>query len=1473
MKPITPLKLFLLLGCLLAAAAAPAQTVAPCVTINCPSNLMASCTGTNSVPVDFTVAATTICGESVTVNCVPPSGSLFAAGTTAVNCVAIDSLRNMARCEFSVTVGDTVAPVITAPEQVNVSCSGPGGAFVNYPASVADNCDRAPRFECEPRSGSLFPVGTTVVHCVAVDAAGNRSVAAFPVTVSGGCSADCLQIICPNDLEVALRSGSNRVVTFSVLATNRCGGYAVPVTCQPPSGSPFSIGSTTVLCTATNSGAVQMCSFHVTVKDVSPPKVRGIGQLMVPCQGYDQQLHGGAHVSYPIIALDNTDPSPQVTCEPPSGSWFSLGTNAVTCVVKDASNNAVTNHFNVIVQLGPACEVSAPITELSPENWDFELGLTSWRGTGGALAYQPVLGDIMRVRRIAHLQQQLTTNIGGGYWQDLIYQIGFKGHYWIGTADNYAVPQGVLFDSEQPDETLTGELRSKPFHIAKRYISFLIGGNSEPQKLRVELLAETDPGTPGAIHIGTDYFKVEYSTTGHGRELMRRAAWSTDVSGHQLLGKLAFIRIVDESTTGHLNVDDFQFVDTHPHFQKVKVGDKEYPAVVQFEGLEYDWDSPVWGFVDLHTHPMAHLGFAEAVMHGQPDGGANQPTNVALALGDCNCVHGGKDILHNQCGNYLRQALQMGIDDQGNDSHREGWDTDRITFDGQVNDYGRFRHWPVFTTKTHQQMWYEWLKRAYDGGLRTMVALCVNNALLGSASEGPGPLDDLTVGDHQIRALKEFVARHDDFMEIAYDPFELRDIVRRNKLGVIIGTELDDIGNLARNPDVHAFPFSGETTVDEFSRQAVTNAVYHLYTNGVRYIFPVHLVNNKFGGTPIANLMLNIANRYLNGVALSVEAAEPSDHIHYWLPGDFDLGNIIEDHKEELIAGAVALPLVLPLLPAMADIFSISAGAPPGSGSAIGAGLLPVALLAGVGALPDTLQAIPPNVWPINHHYPAYPGKGPGEAPWGHRNARGLTELGEIAILEIMKHGMMIDVDHMSQKTLKKVFAMAEANPVGYPLNSGHNNFRALVGEESAENNRSAEQMTHLRDLGGLFGVGYENANTASLAEVGLAQRNFSTSDIANDCAGTSKTVGQIYLYALEAMGGHRVGFGTDINGLIAGPGPRFGPNSDFANKSPWQKAERIRSQENGVRYTPKHGTPIVGPTFMGKGVDPDQVIGFGSGEHFDDHGNLKPSYAYSQEQRDFFPAIRIFHYLEGRVSGNGGWSQAQVLAEVITIAQVLDDGYYKPGVIDFSLGLLAGIKGWSYTGFMQRLGKLVYQEEILDSAVPDDIDPGSPEYEQLFALRAVWYDYHQTFGKNPPLIRSKTGPKDWDINFDGVAHYGMLPDLLQDMVNVGLESSDLDPLFHSSDEFASMWTKTLRASDALRHTYLELAPLTDIRAGVLVFQWTAEPGDRLEETYELGQRASWHPFSGEVHYENGQAKVTIRLDPGIPTRFLRVRK
>ncbi len=61
--------------------------------------------------------------------------------------------------------------------------------------------------------------------------------------------------------------------------------------------------------------------------------------------------------------------------------------------------------------------------------------------------------------------------------------------------------------------------------------------------------------------------------------------------------------------------------------------------------------------------------------------------------------------------------------------------------------------------------------------------------------------------------------------------------------------------------------------------------------------------------------------------------------------------------------------------------------------------------------------------------------------------------------------------------------------------------------------------------------------------------------------------------------------------------------------------------------------------------------------------------------------------------------------------------------------------------------------------------------------------------GDNAPLSRSFAGEeRDFDINLDGMAHYGMLPDLLQDMRNVGLTAEDLIPLFRSAYDYVQMW-------------------------------------------------------------------------------------
>jgi hypothetical protein len=85
-------------------------------------------------------------------------------------------------------------------------------------------------------------------------------------------------ITVPDDIVVSAAGPDGTFVTFEVTAHDP-GGSGVPVTCEPPSGSLFPIGETTVACTATDpSGNVGTATFTVTVEDVTTPgQMHGIG--------------------------------------------------------------------------------------------------------------------------------------------------------------------------------------------------------------------------------------------------------------------------------------------------------------------------------------------------------------------------------------------------------------------------------------------------------------------------------------------------------------------------------------------------------------------------------------------------------------------------------------------------------------------------------------------------------------------------------------------------------------------------------------------------------------------------------------------------------------------------------------------------------------------------------------------------------------------------------------------------------------------------------------------------------------------------------------------------------------------------------------------------------------------------------------------------------------------------------------------
>jgi hypothetical protein len=101
------------------------------------------------------------------------------------------------------------------------------------------------------------------------------------------------------------------------------------------------------------------------------------------------------------------------------------------------------------------------------------------------------------------------------------------------------------------------------------------------------------------------------------------------------------------------------------------------------------------------------------------------------------------------------------------------------------------------------------------------------------------------------------------------------------------------------------------------------------------------------------------------------------------------------------------------------------------------------------------------------------------------------------------------------------------------------------------------------------------------------------------------------------------------------------------------------------------------------------------------------------------------------------------------------------------------------------------------DLPIPAELS--KPALLQLVdSINSIWDKWGQMSGDNQPLERSVAGPRrDFDINLDGMAHYGMLPDLLQDMRNDGLSAEDLGPLFRSANDYVETWQKCSDQAEA----------------------------------------------------------------------------
>ncbi len=463
--------------------------------------------------------------------------------------------------------------------------------------------------------------------------------------------------------------------------------------------------------------------------------------------------------------------------------------------------------FGSFMLLGGVCDPDPTIV------WSFEGGsLQGWTATGTAFNTQPVFGHNVRMSRIRRSAADVTfrttaTQLGGDYWNGGE-SVGQVGDYWIGTYENRpseADPWGRL-QGDGP----TGELTSPLFAFSARYLSFMIGGgcNQNTVGLRLEHLPS------GSVTVLARY-------TGRCEERMRRVQVDSQTLGltAENLAQTNFRLVLydlSSASWGHINADDILITDGPP-------------AASEPEPLR-----PL-GLADLHAHPATHMAFgavngAGGIFWGRPGLDA-AAADLASDLPPCAVdKHSGytTDLVEHN----TRQAVIKELDSITGYPHAsEGWPS--------------FEGWPHARSLIHQQMHVTWIRRAWQGGLRLMVASVTDSEVLAmlwhrkvlAGAPSPNPDFAFQSAVQQLGFIQSLAAAN-SWMQIVTTPAEARTAIANNRLAIVLAVEMDNL-----------------------SLRQIEFLVDHM---GVRLVTPIHLTDNSFGGAAVYSPAFNTANYYLH---------------------------------------------------------------------------------------------------------------------------------------------------------------------------------------------------------------------------------------------------------------------------------------------------------------------------------------------------------------------------------------------------------------------------------------------------------------------------------------------------------------------------------------------------------------------------------------------------------------------------------
>jgi hypothetical protein len=872
----------------------------------------------------------------------------------------------------------------------------------------------------------------------------------------------------------------------------------------------------------------------------------------------------------------------------------------------------------------------------------------------------------------------------------------------------------------------------------------------------------------------------------------------------------------------------------------------------------------LFGICDMHTHLVSHWSFARVGYWG--DNGA-PPRNPA-DLGDP-ADSTGRDAVpaEGPMAVSLRSSdspdgypAMPGLEDLG---------VYFGAFQGMPAPVGGgwpdFSVWPRADYLGYQQVHVDWLKRAYLGGLRLTVCLANNSEFAASrfletyeafrsersslpknAETREREISDRDAIERQVKAARSMVewVRVNDggWMEIAATPDDAERIVREGRLALVLGVEVGSLGGWRNEEALNEAAGHNDTQRDALLDELIA----WLQGLNVHHVFPIHGINNAFGGTALWMRLYDAANRERFGGSFRVDAAPEGSGIEYRLEQDTFQG--AEPMMDEL-AQILSYYGPRPLLDEVAAF-----GGPVAFGAALATALAgPAGLLA---TLPVSVSALAFLYLRLKTAYAVPPDPGTMEQ-WmsvrgGQVNTMGLTESGQVFIRKLMRAGMLIDIDHMGMHSADKTLGILREHR--YPPVAGHAEFvdmklgPAARGQRPAsmerdewvgannefdrtrnagtygtanpkrlvtERDMQPQRLKAIRALGGM--VGTFLAHGAGLACRCAGGPNSWTGSwrISNDAVGSAKSFAQNFEYLGWHLRGRRAAFGSDVNGAAPLIMPRFGPDGARGAKSYTDSQARTKNNDD-LR-------PGLAPKRSGQVFAQDASVSYGgpaSAEYrlqrFMSEDAPQKDPPFDDDQRLFWQALCVRAagvQPEKPVELSGVIAQQHVLVNMGK-GLMATQRSELPLPVDWNASTVAAPLGGGSDLEVQLAAWLATHP----SEVPKEGD--SARVKALVpGLRRVWMHWtqanHPTAANHPyprvalgPLgaalydadgrmIKHRLGaisalagapPRDFDINVDGMAHYGMLPDFVQDLANVGVPAQGLATLYRGAHDYIRTW-------------------------------------------------------------------------------------